>query len=236
MNHIIVDERISEKCERSLLIKGFNLIKLPKDKDLGEAVCSHPDTVMFCYDNEIITTADYCDMAAYIFSDLREFLPEIKITFTADKRSNRYPQDCIMNALVIGKKIFCKTDSVSDAIIDFAKRRGYEIIHVNQGYPACTTLAFGNNAITADRGMAKILSAEGINVSLIRDGHILLPPHKYGFIGGAAGVYKDKVYFFGDLRYHPDGEFIACIIRKAGFEVVCLCDEPLSDFGGFIAP
>lgn len=215
--------------------RGFNLIKLPPDKNLGEAVSSHPDTVMFYSDNEIITTAEYCDEAAYIFSDLREILPDIKISFTADRRSSVYPKDCVMNALVVSNKIFCKRESVSEAIIDFAKRHRYEIINVNQGYPACSTLSFGNNAITADRGMAKTLSEAGVDVLLIEEGHIALPPHKYGFIGGAAGVHNNTVYFFGDLGSHPDEKLIAERICGAGFEVVSLSDEPLADFGGFIA-
>lgn len=235
MKSIIVDERISEKCERSLLIKGFNLIKLPADCDLGEAVSSHPDTVMFFSGNRIITTADYCDKAAYIFADIREFAPNVKITFTSDKRCSLYPKDCIMNALVIGDRIFCKKDNVSKAILDYAKSEGYKIIGVNQGYPACSTLAFGNNAITADRGMAKTLSDEGIDVLLINEGHISLPPYSYGFIGGAGGVYNNVVYFFGNLDLHPDASAIGEFIRSKGFSYFSLSDEPLSDFGGFFA-
>ena len=234
MRHIIIDERISEKCERSLMKMGFNPIKLPRDPSLGDAVCSHPDTVVFYNSKEMITTADYCDVAPYLFSDIREYAPDIKIHFTSDVRSSVYPQDCIMNALVIGDKLFCKTDSVSEAILDLAKRNNYKIINVNQGYPACSTLVFGNTAITADRGMAKTLSDEDIDVLLIQEGHIALPPHKYGFIGGSAGVYDNKVLFFGDLLLHPDGEAILNKINGAGYEAVCLSDEPLADFGGFI--
>ena len=213
---------------------GFNLIKLPKDPSLGDAVCSHPDTVVFYNNKEMITTADYCDVAPYVFSDIREYVPDIKIHFTSDTRRSVYPHDCIMNALVIGDRLFCKTDSVSEAILSLAKRNNYKIINVNQGYPACSTLAFGNTAITADRGMAKTLSDEDIDVLLIQEGHIALPPHKYGFIGGSAGVYDNKVLFFGDLLLHPDGEAIRSRINKAGYEVVCLSDEPLADFGSFI--
>ena len=155
MNIIIVDNRISDACERSLMREGFSLLKLPSDPLLGEAVASHPDTVMFYYGGELITTADYCDSAAYIFSDLREYCPDIKIRFTDDKRGKEYPQDCMMNALVIGRYLICKSDSVSTAIKELANRLGLEICHVNQGYPACTTLAFGNSAITAPRSLKK---------------------------------------------------------------------------------
>ena len=234
MKTVIVDERIGYKCERSLVLGGFHLLKLPKDSHLGEAVCSHPDTVLFCHGGEIITTAEYCDDAAYFFSDLREFSKKTKICFTADERGAEYPRDCIMNALVIGDKIFAKSDTLSDKIKEFATERGYKIIHTNQGYPACTTLAFGNSAITADKGMAAVLRREGVSVTEIRPGSISLDGCDYGFIGGASGVYDGCVYFFGDVCIHPDGELICGALRREGFEPISLSDEPLRDLGGMI--
>ena len=235
MRLLIVDSKISEKCERSLLKEGYALLKLPADKDLGEAVCSHPDTVLFYHKGELITTADYCDCAPYIFSDVREFCPNVKIHFTADKRGAKYPLDCILNALVVGDKIFCKSDSVSSAIIELANRNGYKICHTNQGYPACCALTFGNNAITADRGLADAMTRHGVKVTLISEGGISLPPHKYGFIGGASGVVGRKVYFFGDIMNHPDGQLICNAIKEAGYTPISLSDEPLRDFGGIIS-
>ena len=235
MMTVIVDERINEKCHRSLMIRGFNPILLPRDPSLGEAVASHPDTVLFRLKNEIFTTADYCDSAAYVFSDLREYAPHVKINFTADVRSPRYPEDCKMNALVMGKKIFAKTDTLSEAIADAARRNGYELIHTAQGYPACTVLPLGEaDAVTADRGMAKVLSKNGINVTLISEGHIALPPHEYGFIGGTAGAADGKIYFFGDVATHPDADLIVKAIESAGFSAVSLSDETLRDLGGMI--
>ena len=125
--------------------------------------------------------------------------------------------------------------SVSQKIKEMADRLGYEICHTNQGYPACTVLAFGNNAITADKGVARLMESEGIKVTLIGNGGISLPPHEYGFIGGASGVVGDKVYFFGDLLSHPDGQLIGDKLREAGFTPISLSDEPLRDLGGIIA-
>ena len=235
MKLLIVDSRISAKCERGLMLEGYTLLKLAPDRDLGEAICSHPDSVLFYLDGELVTTADYCDCAPYIFSDVREMCPEIKIHFTSDVRRPSYPYDCILNALVIGKRIFCKSDSVSPKIKEMADRLGYEICHTNQGYPACTVLAFGNNAITADKGLARLMESEGIKVTLIGNGGISLSPHEYGFIGGASGVVGDKVYFFGDLLSHPDGQLIGDKLREAGFTPISLSDEPLRDLGGIIA-
>ena len=235
MKILIVDSRITDKCENALIKEGYTLLKLPSDKSLGEAVSSHPDTVLFYLNGNIITTADYCDCAAYIFSDLREFCPDVKIHFTSDERSEKYPHDCIMNALVVGNHIFCKSDTISRDIIDLANNSGYEICHTNQGYPACSVLAFGNNAITSDRGIAEAMKKLNINVTLIKDGFISLPPHKYGFIGGASGVVGKKVYFFGDVMTHPDGHLITQTVTEAGYTPISLSDEPLADFGGIIS-
>ena len=234
MKAVIVDERISDACERALLIRGFKVLKLPRDTRLGEAVCSHPDTLLFKCGNQIITTAEYCDDAAYFFSDVREYCPDVKISFSADERGKEYPRDCIMNALVIGDRIFAKSDTLSEKIKEFASDRGMKICHTRQGYPACTTLALGSSAITADKGMAKALESEGIAVTLIREGGIALCGCEYGFIGGASGVCGDKVYFIGDIFSHPDADIVCEAIRRAGLEPVSLSSEPLTDCGGLL--
>lgn len=235
MKILIVDNRITKKCERALEKLGFYLLRLPRDPSLGEAVESHPDTVLFYSNGRIITTVDYCEAASYFFMDLREYCPEIKLCFSDEKRGDKYPSDCIMNALVIGKRIICKSDSISKAIIDLANEYGYEIIHTNQGYPACSVLAFGNSAITADVGLALVLKNNGIKVTLINQGGISLPPYDYGFIGGASGVVGNTVYFFGNLDKHPDAIRIREAILSEGYTPVSLSDEELCDFGGIIA-
>ena len=234
MRIILIDERISDSIERSLYKLGLRPIRLPSDQCLGEAVKSHPDTLLFHHQGNIITTADYCDAAAYIFSDIREMTDDVKISFTADIRESKYPLDCVMNALVIGDKIFCNENHISKAIIEYANENGLKIVHTNQGYPACTTLAFGNNAITADRGMAKAMQNEGIRVLPVAEGHIALPPHKHGFIGGASVVIGNKVCFYGDISRHPNGEAIISFIKDNGFEPISLSSEELADFGGGI--
>ena len=235
MKILIVDSRITNKCESSLIKEGYTLLKLPKDKSLGEAVSSHPDTVLFRIENDLVTTADYCDCAPYIFNDIREYCQNIRVHFTSDERKDKYPYDCIMNALVIGKKLFCKTDTVSKTILQLANDKGYEIIHTSQGYPACMALTFGNNAITSDKGLASTMANNGVSVTLIDQGGISLPSYKYGFIGGASTVVGNKIYFFGDILNHPNGDLIYQIIKKTGFVPISLSDEALSDFGGAIA-
>ena len=231
----IVDERISDKCERALLLRGFTVVKTKACSSLSPAVCAHPDMLMFVHKNNIISSADYCDSAPYVFSDLREYGEDVSITFTDDKFESTYPRDAIFNALAIGERLFAKTDTVSKSVLELADKNHLKVIKVSQGYPACTVLPIGENAaITSDNGMAKAMQKEGISVTLIENGDIALPPHDYGFIGGACGVFKDTVYFIGNLELHKDKDKIKEAIAKAGKSIVSLSDEPLADLGRII--
>ncbi len=234
MKCAIVDERISEKCERGLIKHGFQVIKCPPFKKLPAALSSHPDMLMAKIGNRIISSVEYCEAFPYLFSDIRELAPNTDITFCDEYISEKYPNDAIFNALTVGNLIFLKEDTASLAVKDFSKSLGLKIISVKQGYPACTVLAFGNSAITADRGMQKALAQRGINVTAINDGDISLPPHEYGFIGGASGVYKNEVYFLGDIKTHRDSDIILQAIKQENFIPISLSDEPLRDLGRII--
>ena len=235
MKIALVDERISPECERNLLLRGIKIIKVPRAGGLGEAICSHPDTVMFAHNGKIISSADYMEEAPFLFSDICELLPDTSFKFTSESFSERYPLDAIFNALVIGSKIFYKEDTVSPAIKEYARATGLTPFPVKQGYPACTVLPLGKSAaITADRGMAKRLRDAGIRVTEISEGHISLPPHKYGFIGGCAGCDGENVYFLGQIESHPDSDIIKAAITAEGLVPVSLSKGMLCDLGRII--
>ncbi len=234
MKCAVVDQRISADCERGLLKRGFRLIKLPSADFLSKPLCSHPDMLMFYHGEKIITSAEYCNIAPYVFSDIREYSPKTEILFTADAQSPVYPNDALFNALVINGKLIAKTDTLSPSVLEYARSCDMEIINVKQGYPACTTLGFGKSAITADKGMAKALSGHGINATLIKEGFVKLPPYEYGFIGGCAGIYGKEVYFCGDICRHPDKDIIEAALQKEGLCAVSLSNEELHDVGRII--
>ncbi|MBQ7387079.1 MAG: hypothetical protein IJW03_02820 [Clostridia bacterium] len=238
MKSVIVDSRMSDRCKRRLEALGFAPLELSPCHALPTAICAHPDTLICRVGNELFTTADYCDVAPFVFSDLRERHPDLKINFTADTLGSVYPRDCILNALVLGNDFYIKRDTASSTLIESVLQMGYRVIATRQGYPACTTLAAVGErhtfAVTADEGMARLLGEQGVRVSVIRNGGVSLAPYEYGFIGGASGVYKDKIYFAGDITLHPDSEIIINAARDAGFECVSLSDEVLCDVGGMI--
>ena len=230
----LVDERIGSDEERALMLLGARVIKLAPSKRLGEDVASHPDMLTFYHDGHLITSAEYCEEHQYIMSDIYEGVRGLTLTCTEDVFLERYPHDAIFNALVAGEYIFYKDDSISNEVKEHAKKHGLKPIPVKQGYPACTTLAFGGAAITSDVGMARALSSVGIRVTLIENGDISLPPHEYGFIGGAAGVYKNKIYFIGDIKRHRSYEIIKDAITSEGYTPVSLSSGHLRDLGRII--
>ena len=235
MKIALVDSRIDNLAKIALLKEGFYIIETTPSQKLPEATSGHSDMLLFRDGNKIISSAEYCEAAPYIFEDISRLVPNVSLSFTDDSFSKEYPHDALFNALVIGKRLFAKTDSVSRAVIAYAEEKGYGIIHVKQGYPACTVLPLGDSAaITADEGMAKVMSENGIKVSLIRNGNISLPPYDYGFIGGAAGVFRDKVYFIGSYETHPDASIIENAVKEAGFTPVSLSPAPLADLGRIV--
>ena len=235
MRIAIVDERMPSEAKRRLFTEGFYIIEAPRAKALPAPLSSHPDMLFFAHEKTIISSAEYCDENPHFFEDITKLVPGVILKLTDESFYAEYPRDAIFNALVIGDKIFLKEDSVSRKIIEYASDAGLKICSVKQGYPACTTLPLSkNHAITADLGMKKALEKKGVEITLIDNGDISLPPYKYGFIGGASGVFGDKLYFIGDYKLHRDRAKIEAAARAVGLSPISLCSAPLIDLGRII--
>ena len=234
----IVDERISEKCAARLSLDGFEVIRLPRDERLGEAVASHTDMLLFRLGDTIIGSRAYFEKNASVYNTLKRALPNFDFILSGEVISRDYPHDAIFNALRVGNKLFAKTDTVSSEILALAERVGLEIESVKQGYPACTALAISEKlVITADAGIRKAMERRGIKVLTISDSEsVLLPPYKNGFIGGSAGVFENKVYFIGNLHSHPFADIIESELSSIGYVAVSLDpdSDSLFDLGGMI--
>lgn len=235
MTVALLDERIDEAKRAVLENMGYRTVLMPRHPALSEAMASHPDMLVMMMGGELITEKRYAEDNSAIFDEISSLCPWLKIRLADITLADKYPCDCRLNALTIGTKLFARVESAAEEIKDAAERFGIEKIAVKQGYPACTVLALGDShAITADRGMARAMQREGINVLLIEDGDILLPPYEYGFIGGASGVHGRRVFFIGDLSMHRNASEIESFCRAAGYEPVSLGIGALIDLGRII--
>lgn len=224
---ILVDAVMSDCVKKSLSSYG-EVISLPKWKELPEPVSSHPDMLFYPLpDGKILIGKDY-------YNENREFFSRFCEVFTFDEKtpSGEYPFDVRFDCLGVNDTLYGKDGFISERIIEHYPN----FVSVNQGYTRCSVAMLSQDcAVTADRGIASALKNNGVDVLLIRPGHIELKGYDSGFIGGAGAKLSEGVYgFFGDLYTHPDGGKIAEFASKHKIKAVSLSSEPLSDNGGLL--
>ncbi len=230
----IVDRRIPEECEGALRARGYRVITLPPSPRLLAPMASHTDMLLCKIGENFLTSADYAELALPSLSEIYD-LTHHRMHLTSDIHGEDYPRDVLFNCLILGKRLFARLSSLSPYLKELAASLGYTLIDVNQGYPACTVLRLNDNAvITADPGMARILSSLGVRVYKIKEGGISLPPYEYGFIGGAAGVDGERVYFLGDISSHPSYDTILSACCAEGLTPVMLGGGAPLDLGGIL--
>ena len=230
----LINNSMPSEGERILSKRGFFTVRLPSAQGIEGPCASHPDILLFKYKDTLISSTEYCEYAPHVFSDIREYSSVRKMIFTDEVPTGGYPENAIFNILVSGERAYLKTDTASVEAKKLLSSSGLEIVHTNQGYPACSVLSLSGYAVTQDMGMARLLTENGVKVTLIDKHGISLPPYEYGFIGGASAVYGNTVYFFGDPDTHPSHKLIKETVKEAGYEYVCLFDGVLTDLGGII--
>lgn len=231
------DIRLPKKAVAFLASLGFKTITLPPFSKLGEAVASHADMLIHLSENTVFSFADYYDEYPSVFDSLYGLISKsgASFSFLSDEVAEKYPLDAGLNVLVIGKTVYARTKSASASLLEHYREKNYKIVDVKQGYPACTVMKIGESAaVTSDAGMARALSNEGIKTLLIEVGGIALPPYEYGFIGGCAGCFDDKIYFAGCIEDHPAYNLIKDFAENEGYTLVSLGDFPLFDVGGIL--
>ncbi len=229
MSHLLLGEPCYNVYAKALEKYGYAPVALPPDARLNKTVSTHADTLIFACRGEYVANADY---ARTLPSFVRE-----RLTLTDEAPYGAYPTDTAFNALVLGGKLFARLDTCAEAVRVCAERHGLASVNVRQGYARCSTLALiaASAAVTADAGMARTMSAHGIDVLTVSAGHVVLEGCEYGFIGGASFVDEASrcVFFFGDLSAHPDGEPIEAFLASRGYAAISL-GGALTDFGGAV--
>ncbi len=227
----ITDIKIPDACTESLKNFGFEIIKLPPFSRLPSPVSSHPDMLMCIVGNKIVTHKEYFEENRRIF-DLISSASKKEIITSDDTVRDSYPSDISLDALLIGNFFFSLTEHTSRALIDEAKRIGYNTLNVNQGYAKCSVCPVSEGAaITSDPSLAEAMEKQTIDVLRISSGGIKLEPYDYGFIGGASGYDNERVYFCGSIEQHPDANSIIEFFQKHGKVPISLSNEPLVDVG-----
>ncbi len=229
--HALVDCRIMNDSLSALKRIGHTPILMPPAGFLSDAVASHTDMLIFIGFGRLFCHAQYYKYNKELVDNILS-ISALELTISNEKTNKQYPYDVLFNACLVGNKLICNTKTVSKLITEAAQAQNYTIIDVPQGYTKCSVCPVNNNTIiTSDKAIARACMQNGLNVLLISEGNISLPPYDHGFIGGASGPCDNAVYFCGSLETHPDGDRIKKFCAENGAEVVCLSNGILQDVG-----
>jgi len=202
--------------------------------DVDPAVASHPDI-------QICSLPGMLVVSPGIFDAVREILPKSangnghSIVRGAFAPSGAYPADIRYNGACFGRFFMHNLKYTDPVILERTAALGLEPVMVRQGYTKCNTVIVDDSAIiTSDAGIASAAECKGIAALLVRQGHVRLDGHPYGFLGGASGRFGNRIIFNGDLTAHPDFEAIADFIGSRGAVAEYFTGYPLEDIGSIL--
>ncbi len=208
---------------------SFEAVSVPACKGLPLAEQQHADMQIIHICNNIFVCSET------VLEHYKKMLPDAEI-YCGKAPCSDYPHNIAYNACIIENKIFCNSKYTDSIVLKKAIDAGLEIIDVKQGYAKCSTAVVAENAvITSDKGLYKIYVEQGIDVLLIREGHIILKGYNHGFIGGCCGkIDKNILWFYGDITAHPDYIKIKEFCDKYSCEVEYAKGFPLTDIGSIL--
>ena len=226
--NIIVGANIKKSIVTSLRKLGFTVYFTAENPNVLKGLSFHPDMQLSGCGGVYVCEKSLYDYYTKIFD-----LAGVKLICGQTELSCNYPGDIAYNVKVVGKTVFHKfadTDPVLKGVLE-----GMCFVDVSQGYSGCSICKVSDDAIiTADKAIHKRAEESGLDSLLISCGHIELDGFDYGFIGGASFYADNRIYFFGDVSKHPDFFKIDKFCKDHATEIVVLCDDQLTDYGGAI--
>ena len=218
MQNLIIDSRIRD-IEYNYLSKFFNVIKLPLSNDVYEEISGHSDIFYTKINNQVIVAPN-------------AEIKEQQFILGKEKVEGKYPKDVLYNVCQIGNKVIGSK---------FTDKSVKPDIIVKQGYVKCSIAVTSNNScITSDKGIAKVLEGNNIDVLYVEENNIKLLKKDAtlstmkGFIGGASLVFDDKFVLFGDSNNLSNKDKIIPHLDKYNLELVDFKGLDIYDYGGGI--
>lgn len=201
------------------------------NENLPTGIASHADLQILHLGGNSVLTAS-CSKKSM---DMLEMLG-FDIKSTENELDSGYPDDCLINAQIIGRNIIMNPDIIDKKILEFAEENNMNIIGVKQGYSKCSVLAVCEDAlITSDPGITRILQQKEIEVLKIKEGGIYLRGYDTGFIGGCGGMVEEKILgTAGNLKSISDYENIKDFLRNRNIYAENLGGKSLRDIGGIL--
>jgi radical SAM superfamily enzyme len=222
---IITDKRLPLPAKNTLKVIG-NPLYLQTDGFVYKSISGHADIFMCMGDEGLVVAPGLPD-------EIKDKLSNAGIQiYTGHSNPGKvYPDSARYNAVVTPEYIIHNLKITNPAI--FEAFPGRKHLHVNQGYTRCNLISLNDDIfITSDKGIEKVLIAEGKEVLYVDPQPIRLKGQKYGFFPGCCGVLNGELLISGSLSFHPDKERIEAFLRESGFRIRELYLGELTDVGG----
>ncbi|WP_294385093.1 DUF6873 family GME fold protein [uncultured Clostridium sp.] len=227
-----IDYRTSKSEINSLKKLNYEIIKIPKDSNLYEAINGHTDIQLNILNNHSKTVI----INKNIDLSFKKLLKEKNINFIESDStlSSKYPNNISLNAYITDNYLIHNLDFTDKKILDYCKNK--KTINVKQGYTKCSILPVKENAIiTNDKGIYDTLKNENFDILLLPFGDIELSGFNYGFIGGVGGMISDNsMAFFGSLDNYIFGNEVKKFLYKYDVKPIYLNNTKLIDRGSLL--
>jgi len=233
ISHMVVSGELPVSMMDELVKRGIGCIRTRGLKSLPGPLSYHTDMQLLHVAQDTIVCAPNLD---------EEFKTNLRgrgltVISGLSEPSAPYPGDIPYNTAIIGEFALLNVSHTDPVVIEWLRKTGRKLIHINQGYAKCSVAIVSHEAvITSDRGIQRALNDVKLDVLLIDPTtKILLPGYNYGFIGGACGLISEsEMVFSGNFHCLRQAEVICEFLRKHGIKAVSLGDGPVLDTGGFI--
>ena len=224
---IIVDGKMPDFAKAKLAECG-HLLELETSGITYPAISGHPD-IFFCPTRAGLIVAP--DLPEEYFSLLD--LHRIKYRKGETAVGSAYPQTAPFNAVVTSKYIIHNLKLTDPLLLKACE--GLTPIHVNQGYTRCNLLVLDENLfVSSDKGICNTLLDHDLHCHYFPPHEIKLEGFSNGFLGGACGIWDQKLFMCGSLKYHSWGQQFREIIEAEDLAIIELIDKPLMDVGSII--
>jgi hypothetical protein len=221
----IINPDTPEDIIISLKKNDFEPVEIEKTPLVAGYLAGHPDIQVFPHNKTIFCHPDI----SLKFLRKIERLTEIKICKT--KLSPVYPGDIPYNIASIPGFAFHKLKCTEPGIKLHLENNSIKLVDVNQGYTKCSCIPMGNSIITADESIHKKCNEYNINSLKISPGYVSLTGCRYGFLGGASGIFDNRLYLTGNLKNHPDKINIENFTESLNYKIFYLSENDPLDSG-----
>ena len=225
-----VDYRTTENEINSLKKLNYDVIKIPKDNNLYEAINGHTDIQLNILNKHTLIVNKNINLS---FKQLLE-TKNINFIESESTLSSKYPNNISLNAYITENYLVHNLKFTDKKILEYCKNK--KSINVNQGYTKCSILPLREKAIiTNDTGIYNTLKNENFDILLLPFGDIELSGFNYGFIGGVGGmISSDSMAFFGSLDNYAFGNEVKKFLYKYDIKPIYLNNTKLIDRGSLL--